>query len=256
MLKRAFATFWKEMHLDHKVNVLGCALMIISLFFPWYSDLDNYLIGDVYAGLNGPLYFAGFTLLLSAFASLALSVAVSAKDERLFQRFKKRSWTQHQFGLGLFAFYLLFMVNSAYFHPKFGFNITLKESGFGVLLALIAAGLMTVGGFFAMKSQPASVSKMAAEPLKEVAPEVIQTPKVTQPALSQIRKPLHGFQGSNATSYAPSTGRMASSTQKVPMPRQTGEIIKPALPTEPLRPQSKIPEQPSSSKPQAYRMDL
>src|SRR5437870_417550 len=60
--------------------------------------------------------------------------------------FKVKSSKIHLWA-GIASFYLLFLEGSVYFHPAFGVNITLKQSGFGMFMAYAAAALLTIGGY-------------------------------------------------------------------------------------------------------------
>lgn len=150
MPAKRFPQIISELSFEKKLIAAGAALMAISLFLPWFSDVDSFHTGDTFTGLNGPLYFAGLTFLIISSLSLIFIVTdhlgiklplSSIKNSKIF------------LGFGIFDFYLLMMVNSVYFHHSFGVNITLKQSGFGTFVAFIAAALITVGGYMNIREK-------------------------------------------------------------------------------------------------------
>lgn len=158
----------RELSFDKKILTAGSLLMIISAVLPWYQDLDSFRTGDMFLGINGPLYLVGFSLIALAAINLALiySEFTGIKIPRLPVK-------KHVFFMftGIFAFYALILVNSAYFHPKFGINITLKQSQFGMLLAFFSAAMITIGGYLSMKDKGAILQEFrekAEEPLIDV----------------------------------------------------------------------------------------
>ena len=50
----------KSLKLSKKIIYFSSALTILSVFMPWYSDIDKFKIGDSFLGITGPLYLAGF----------------------------------------------------------------------------------------------------------------------------------------------------------------------------------------------------
>ena len=83
----------------------------------------------------GSLYLFGYRLL-----------------ERRVPRLPVREAIFHLF-VGIESLFLLLMVNSIFFHPKFGVNITLKESRFGMTLAIIGSAVLVVGAYFQNKKK-------------------------------------------------------------------------------------------------------
>lgn len=175
----------QELSFDKKLVTAGSVLMIASAFLPWYQDLDSFRTGDMFLGVSGPMYLAGFSLLALAAVNLFLVYAGYAgiKLPRLPAK-------KHVFFMftGIFAFYALILVNSVYFHPKFGINITLKQSQFGMFLAFISAALITFGGYLSMKDKEVILKEFREKtadpliPVQERNPEKNIRKEVRRPA--------------------------------------------------------------------------
>jgi len=241
---------FKELSFDKKLLGIGSLIMIISVFLPWYQDLDSFKTGDMFLGITGPAYLAGVSLLLLAGMNLfLLSMDYLGK---------KISWLPMKNGVfymfvGIFALYVLVLVNSVYFHAKFGVNITLKQSQFGMFTAFIAAGLITVGGYLSLQDKGAI--------LKEFR-EKTQEPMIKVP--EQDRKPEKGIKSTQSEETVkedvPVNAESVEQMQMGSVEEKTANIDEPAA--EPVaarvsaavEPTSDDPEQ--KDPPQPYRMDL
>ena len=133
-----------DLPFERKLLGAGALLMAVSTFLPWYRDLDSFKTGDTFIGLSGPLYLVGITILAMSIIDILL-VFMEATEKKIPVTSVKPS--TFYLASGLVAFYLLLIVNSVYFHNKFGVNITLKESQFGMFMAFISASLITIGGY-------------------------------------------------------------------------------------------------------------
>jgi hypothetical protein len=161
---------WNKLSSGQKLNMLGAALLFVSLFLNWYSDKDVFRSGDSYTALNGPLYFVGLSILL---------LCVVNAGSQMIGVFKAKSspaWAESrlgklQMGMGFTVMYLLMVINSAYFHPQFGLNILSKKSEIGVMLALVATVMICVGGYisFRKKFEKANAEISAREVVAPVA---------------------------------------------------------------------------------------
>lgn len=140
-----------DLPFEQKIIGAGAFLMFISLFMPWYQDIDMFKTGDMFLGVTGPLYFAGYTILLITILDIALLVT-GAMDIKL--PVNVRSSTIY-LASGIIFFYLLFFANSVYFHQKFGLNLLNKESPFGMFFAFISASLVTIGGYISTRDKQA-----------------------------------------------------------------------------------------------------
>jgi hypothetical protein len=129
---------------ERKLIGAGALLLALSVFLPWYQDLDSFKTGDIFLGITGPLYLLGLSLLGLAVADIAIIVSGEFGKKLPMFAVKPSSFF---LGSGIAAFYLLLAINSVYFHNKFGVNITIKESQFGMFLAFIASSLVTIGGY-------------------------------------------------------------------------------------------------------------
>jgi hypothetical protein len=77
-----------------------------------------------------------------------LNYTVRDKVERIFSKL-----STFYLMAGGFCGFLLLLANSVYFHPKFGVNISIKESRFGMLLALAGVVVVFVGAYLLRKRQ-------------------------------------------------------------------------------------------------------
>lgn len=147
------------------VFVAGC-LTIISVFMPWYSDIDRFNIGDSYLGISGPMYLAGLLIFLSAVASVGIVVL------KMLQRpIPKLPVKEEHFYIltGALSVLMLVLTLSVYFHPKFGINLTDKNAGIGIFLAFIGTGITILGGALALRGKEVNFEQEGhIEPLIDV----------------------------------------------------------------------------------------
>jgi len=220
-----------DLSFEKKLITAGSLLMIISAVLPWYQDLDSFRTGDMFLGISGPLYLAGFSLIILAVVNLALVYAdfTGLKIPRL----PVKKHVLYMF-TGIFTFYALFLVNSVYFHPKFGINITLKQSQFGMFMAFVSASLITIGGYLSMKDrgeilkefQDTATDQMIAVPMQERNPE------------KNIRKDVNERRGSREIPVSPEAIEQMQMENLSPKVEPVSDTA-----TE-------------NRKPQTYRMDL
>lgn len=130
-----------------KVIFIGAALTLLSLFLPWYHDLDAWGKGDTYLGITGPLSIIGLVILLGTGCVFAKTGSkMLGRRVRSLEKFKDLSLYVAAENILLFV-----VTTSIYFDPKFGVNITLKETAFGLFLCLIGSITISIGGY--MKRQ-------------------------------------------------------------------------------------------------------
>jgi hypothetical protein len=181
----------QELSFEKKLLAAGSLLMLISVFLPWYQDIDSFKTGDMFLGINGPLYLVGASILVLAATDLGLVISDSMGRKISLFGLKHSTFF---LGSGLVCFYLLMVVNSVYFHPKFGFNITVKESQFGMFFAFIAASLMTIGGYLSTREKSA-ILKEFQEKARE---NLIQLPN------QDARKPKENLRSNPVPQRQPS----------------------------------------------------
>jgi hypothetical protein len=167
----------KGLSFEKKLLGAGSVLLALSVFLPWYQDVDSFKYGYTFLGVTGPLYLAGFTLLALAIANIALIVSDELGKKIPFFNIRKSSFFMAS---GIFTFYLLLVINSVYFHNKFGVNITFKESQFGMFLAFISASLITIGGYLSGREKSTVLKEF-----REKAEESL----IKIPDSSDMRKP-------------------------------------------------------------------
>lgn len=129
--------------MPQKVIGTGALLALIGAFLPWYKDIDSFNTGDLFFGITGPLYLIGYIIIALSIFALILT-GFYLLDKKIPPLPMKESVIYILSG-GVTLF-LMIIANSVYFHPKFGINITSKEHQIGMLLALIGATAITIGG--------------------------------------------------------------------------------------------------------------
>lgn len=245
-----------ELPFEKKIVGGGALLMLIGLFFPWYQDLDSFRTGDTFSGLSGPMYLVGFSFLL--IASFSILVLVMDYLDKKVPLFKVKTAKLH-FWSGIISFYLLFLVGSVYFHPAFGVNITLKQSGVGMFIAYASAALLTIGGYLEGRGK-AAVKEFEKETREEmVAPEVERGRPMPRENLRSVssmeRAPYSGVRGSG----------MRHPSQDVRQPASLEKVEQPAMDLQtPVAQEPEVVAAASQSgesddkepKSQPYRMDL
>jgi hypothetical protein len=179
-----------DLPFEKKLLGAGSLLMAISVFLPWYEDRDSFNIGDVFLGVTGPLYLVGLTVMTLAIMNIVLIAMDSTGRKIPFGNLKTSSFF---LTTGLVSFYLLMVVNSVYFHNKFGVNITLKQSQFGMFTAFISASLMTIGGYLATRERTSI--------LKEFQ-QSAQESLIKIPDQQDVRRPKENLRNMNTAPVA------------------------------------------------------
>ncbi|MBU1992973.1 MAG: hypothetical protein ABH856_04035 [Patescibacteria group bacterium] len=155
---------------EGKLVFFGSVILLISAFMPWYEDVDAFHMGDMFLGITGPLYLAGFVLIL--ISGLALfAISSDALDQKLKELPLEKPHMNMMIGIA--SLFLLVLSSSVYFHTKFGVNITIKEMKFGMIAAFIGAFFIAFGGFMQNKKKNVRFDELEGkiEPLINIRPE-------------------------------------------------------------------------------------
>lgn len=216
-----------ELPFERKLLAGGSLLMILSVFLPWYQDIDSFKTGDMFLGINGPLYLVGASILVLSAINIGLVISTSLGRKIPLFGLKHSTFF---LGSGLVSFYLMMIVNSVYFHPKFGFNITVKESQFGMFFAFISASLMTIGGYLSTREK-SSILKEFQENAQET---FIKLPE------QEMRKPKDNLRSNPLPQRQPSFR---------PEPSVQTQLASDAVPDD-------VPSNEPQRAPQSYRSDL
>lgn len=147
-IKHAFLRLTSE----EKVAGLGCLLVIIGIFLPWYSVVLNFDKKSVTeTGLSGDMGVLGFVILMMTILSLLTLVSEHIMNIRL----PRLGYTKEQilfFLMGQSAFLILLAVAV---YTKRSLDFTDASLRFGIYLALIGAFL----GAFAIFAQIQKLKK-------------------------------------------------------------------------------------------------
>lgn len=150
------------MTMSEKVTMVGAGLTILSLFLPWYRDLDAWGKGDTFLGLTGPLSAIGLVILLGSTAVFAKMLGrMLNKRIRLLEKYEQLSAY-----VAAENFLLFIITASIYFDPKFGVNITLKQTAFGLFLCLIGTAVTAFGTYLKGK-EPTKLEMNVFEQVEE-----------------------------------------------------------------------------------------
>lgn len=204
---------------------VGGLLLAVATFLPWYADLDAYKIGDEFLGITGPAKFVGVAILL--LSAVSLWIFSYHLTERRMPKLPVREAIVHLFVAGQ-SLFLLILVNSIYFDPKFGVNITLKESRFGMTMAFIAAMVLLVGAYLKNRDEVDATDEVGRlEPLikvEETRQHSSVTPRHEEPRApaSSARRPITRFEPSAWSGQAGQslTGSQSSQGEKMQSPKQ------------------------------------
>ena len=147
-MSETFIQKLKKLSLPLKLVGIGAFASFVSVFLPWYSDIDKFKTGDTFLGVTGPLYLIGFLFLaLSAFSLTLVMYNAFGKNTPKMPISEDNSYIFS----GAMSLFLLLIACSIYFHSKFGVNITLKQAGFGMIMAFLGASLVILGGYLKKK---------------------------------------------------------------------------------------------------------
>lgn len=150
------------MTMSEKVTMVGAGLTILSLFLPWYRDLDAWGKGDTFLGLTGPLSAIGLVILLGSTAVFAKMLGrMLNKRIRLLEKYEQLAAY-----VSAENFLLFIITASIYFDPKFGVNITLKQTAFGLFLCLIGTAVTAFGTYLKGK-EPTKLEMNVFEQVEE-----------------------------------------------------------------------------------------
>lgn len=247
---------------------IGGLILAISTVLPWYADLDTYRIGDQFLGITGPASFVGIVILL--LSAVSLWVFSYHLLERKVPRLPVREAILHLF-VAIESLFLLLLVNSVFFHPKFGVNITLKESRFGMTLAVIGSIVLLIGAYMQNREQIREGDEIGKlEPLIKIDPvkreQPAEQPKPAFPA--QISRPAPSVTPIKPVSkhqpYSPlATKRGFMFGEAVSAPKTASAAPSAGIVHEPVRESIREPEQredqgsaSSSGGSYMHRMDL
>lgn len=136
-----FKQGFKRLSFKRKMILIGAFVGVISVFFPWYSDVDRFNVGDTFLGITGPLYLAGILTLIAFGSSVAVIMRRVLKSPL---KLPIKEGNLH-IASSVLSLLMLVLTNSVYFHPKFGISLADKQVGIGMMMAII--GLSVMGGF-------------------------------------------------------------------------------------------------------------
>ena len=104
MPTKNISQIFTELPFEKKLLGVGSALLILSLFLPWYQDLDSFKTGDMFLGITGPLYLAGYSMLILAAINIAMLIAEINGKKIPYITVKPSAFF---FATGLFTFFML-----------------------------------------------------------------------------------------------------------------------------------------------------
>ena len=166
--------------LAQKMIGVGALVLALATLMPWYEDVDAYKIGDQFLGVTGPASFVGFAILVMV--GLSLWIFSYRLLERRVPRLPVREAIIN-LAVSIESIFLLLLVNSIFFDAKFGVNITLKESRFGMVFAFAGAVVLGIGAYMQNREEIAAHDEVGRlEPLIKLDVTAPATP-VAKPAM-------------------------------------------------------------------------
>lgn len=178
MANRRLTSAISRLETTQKWILFSAVLVGLSTILPWYEDLDAFGAGDLYLGITGPLFLVGLVVFASA-AMVAYWIIAPAMGKRL-PSLPIKDGALFTF-LGLQDLMMLLVANSVFFHPKFGVNITLKNTKFGMILAAAGVLLLIWSGYRLYKKEEKRRSS--------IGPEGRQEPLIKMPTQEATRAP-------------------------------------------------------------------
>jgi hypothetical protein len=184
----------KRLDTAHKWLLASSALVALSTIMPWYEDVDAFGAGDRYLGVTGPLFLIGLMVMASALFTTAWIVL-----PKLGKRMP--SLPVHQGALftflGIQNLVFLLIANSVFFHPKFGVNIMMKNTRFGMILAFAGVLLMVWSGYRLYRRERRHVPRVQSYENESTSQEpLIKLPdRSREPADLADHSPLKGVRG-------------------------------------------------------------
>ncbi len=137
-----------KLPVGQKIIGVGAFLLILGAVLPWYQDIDKFKVGDMFLGVTGPLYLAGFiTLAAGALSLFVIAFKVMGKPLPKLPVME----SQLHFVTSALSFFMLVLASSVYFHHKFGINITAKNAGIGMVIAFIGSAGLLFGAIISSK---------------------------------------------------------------------------------------------------------
>jgi hypothetical protein len=138
----------RKLPITKKLILFGSFLALISVFMPWYKDIDKFNTGDMFLGITGPLYLAGIIVLLSS--GISFGVISLRLFEKPLPKLPLKEDHLHIF-TGSLSTFMLIMAISVYFHNKFGISLVDKTMGIGMMFGFVGAGLSILGAVLSNK---------------------------------------------------------------------------------------------------------
>ncbi len=158
-----------------KLVLFSSGFMIISVFLPWYKDINRFNVGDTFLGITGPLYLAGILVLIFGIISFGIVFKKISTKESVQLSFKESYLHIITSGLSIL---MLILSASVYFHPKFGINLTNKSMGIGMIFAFISGSILLFTAILSSK----------AKKEVDISDDVEENLNTSDPALININK--------------------------------------------------------------------
>ncbi len=139
---------FKKLPTSRKAIFIGSIVLIVSVFMPWYSDIDRFRIGDRFLGITGPLYLTG--LLVFLLGALSFGLIALELTKKPIPSLPMKEPQLHMFN-GIATIFMAIIAASVYFHSKFGINVSDKTVGIGMYLSFMGGGVLIIGGILSKK---------------------------------------------------------------------------------------------------------
>lgn len=149
MLSRKTRLKLQNLPTHTKLIGIGSFITVISCFLPWYEDQVR-TSSEIFLGITGPLYLIGFIILLTSGFLFTLFILDIFFDKKIKFPFEENHL---KFFLGGEAILLIIIALSVFHHPKFGFDIVVKETRFGLFTTFLGLVLYLGGVYLESKTE-------------------------------------------------------------------------------------------------------
>jgi len=157
----------KNLSINNKILLISSLAMMISVFMPWYVDIDKYNMGDMFIGITGPLYLIGWIIL--TLSSLSFLITILRLNEKTIAKLSNKESDIYLYS-GWISLSLLIISNSIYLHNKFGVGLATKSIEIGLVVGLIASMITLITATLNKKNKVRIIENITVNnPLEEYA---------------------------------------------------------------------------------------
>jgi hypothetical protein len=121
--------------------LIGLSMSLIGVFLNWFKSGDSFNEGISYNGLSGPVYLAGYTIMLISIYSIVVLMKYLKENNCEFNQLKKyyvEKWS------GIVILYLSILVVTVYLNSEI-YSSLQKNIGVGFFMTVSGSLITTIG---------------------------------------------------------------------------------------------------------------